>query len=150
MANYCDFVMKVKGSESSLSSFKDIMKRSEAYQSNGILAGLIQYQDTEILNTCIFLSGQCKWSIATSFMDGLGSYYSDSLKDKASFPYELTNLVKLAKELKLTIEVFGEEPGMSFMEYVLITPEEVVEDICKDMDFTTSKGTVVKYGEFTI
>ena len=64
-------------------------------------------------------------------------------------PVKLTSLPRLAKELDLTIEVFSEEPGMAFMEYYLITPKGVEEDICIDKCFQTKKG-VVSYGAFTI
>lgn len=149
MANYCEFMMKVKGSKESILSFKEVLERSDKYQSDNILAGLISYDASDIHSEYAYITGICKWSVHTSFMEGDGTYYSDSLTDKKSFPFTLTNIVKLAKELDITIEVFGEEPGMGFIEYYLITPQGVEEDICKDLDFTTRKG-VIKYGAFTI
>ena len=156
MANYCEFMMKVKGSEDAILSFSGVLAKSLEKLTDGCLGGLVSYADGTIHNGCKFVTGVCKWSVETSFMEGEHSFYKgysdpvkDFLKEHGLTPVKLTSLPKLAEELDLTIEVFGEEPGLAFMEYYLITPKGVEENICIGKCFQTKKG-VVTYGVFTI
>ena len=150
MANICEYQMKVIGSNDSFRAFTDILKASVSRDNaKEVLGGIISADVSEIIDGAIFIAGTCKWSILTSMIEGPSSYYNDYKEKPEEWSTPLTNLVKLAKELNLTIEAFSNELGLGFTEYYLITPDGVKEDICNDIIFDTNKGQV-SYGAFTI
>ena len=69
MANYCDFMLKVKGSEDAILSFSGVLAKSLEKLTDGCLGGLMRYEDSTIQNGCVFITGVCKWSVHTSFME---------------------------------------------------------------------------------
>lgn len=174
MPNWCNFAVKVKGDEKSLSAFDKIMSNSASSKPVFTQVSLPRILEAERLenfqpNTAIY-SGACAWSVHTCMMDSEDSYPVRWRKEDGKGEYSgIRSLPELAKELKLEIEVFSNEWGMNFAEYYLIGSDGDVkvnlteslmpwpDDLNQFVEFDPTDGVsfrtasgVVPYGVFTI
>lgn len=92
------------------------------------------------------IDGYCAWSVYCCMLPGQGSYY----EDLGQLLYYGTNLVELSKELSLRIEVYGEEPNMSFEEHYVIEYGKLVVDETVDIEehYDEETGTYTTEGGF--
>lgn len=76
----------------------------------------------------LLISGSCAWSVYSCMFEGDYTYYNDWNKEERAKYSEFkgTTIQKVSEELKLTIEIFSEEPGCSFMEHYVIHEGEVL------------------------
>ena len=113
MANLADFELKAKGSKKSFLTFKEILE-CETQDKKHLFVHQCNY--AEIENDYLVANGICKWSAWSGLFKGESTYYDRFHNELPT----LCNIQDLAKELKLEIEIFGNEMGCDFAEYYLI------------------------------
>ncbi|MDA3053568.1 hypothetical protein [Campylobacter sp. JMF_03 NE3] len=156
MANLADFELKAKGSAESLLALKKVFENGndENHPFDKSKNFLPRIDDgvgfTAIENDTIMISGCCAWSVDNCMLDNKNSYYN-KFKDDPDYK-EVTNVQKLAKELNLEIEIFGNEIGGDFAEYYRINnngkiissktiflTKNAIKNISKKFDISTRK-----------
>lgn len=93
------------------------------------------------------ITGDCKWSVATSMLGNCPSYYWDCHRDGAKHPY--TCLEELSKKYGVIIEVFSEEGGMGFKEHYVVKEGKVVYESCVDWESYYAEDSWEKFVEET-
>lgn len=137
MANICSFEMVVRGNESNIQTFLDMMQqKGTTYMGRGaeVYDYDMQEDDNEISRCQI--SGGTKWSIQSSLIDNAISmredlsawYFGDIDKTKLTF----VTLFEACKQLNLDMECYSEECGCEFQEHYLFKDGELLKDECVD------------------
>lgn len=86
-------------------------------------------------NVLYAISFECAWSVYSCMFEGHATYYSD-LGKRYSDRFHGTNICETCKELQLQVEIWSEEPGMSFEEhYVIDTSGNIVIDECISVEY---------------
>lgn len=117
MPNFCNFEMKVIGTEKNLEEFCKVLKANYNVGDKNNPVHMyrifeVNEYDHEKLENGLYASyffGQCAWSIYACMTDG--SYYVDD--------YNGTTLKELSEKLNLVIEVNSTEDGMGFQEHYI-------------------------------
>ena len=124
MANMADFSLKAKGSKESLLTLKEILECET--QDRPYLFIYECYNAVIDNDNTLKAFGICKWSASVCLLKGDSSYYYDEFRKDDK---NIRNLQDIAKELNLTIELFGNEIGYDFAEYYLINNNgEIISD----------------------
>lgn len=137
MANICSFSMVVRGKESDIETFLDMMQQNgTVYMGRGaeIYDSEICEVDEEISRCDI--SGETKWSILSSLVDDAismredvgGWYFGNVDKTKLTF----VTLFEACKQLNLDMECYSEEPGCEFQEHYLFKDGVLLKEECVD------------------
>ncbi len=142
--NYCSYRIIAAGYQSNINYFLQIMQndydKTHMYR---IFEALPDYQTQYGLWKRIEIVGDCAWSIWSCMFPGDYTYYTQDFsrhknnvtenvynyktKQTENVTYTMenfkgTNLLELAKQLRLDIYAFGQEPGMGFVEEYRILP----------------------------
>ena len=131
MANECYFEMNVAGYRDNVDAFISILEESS--YDNIHLARIYESNVYDIIDVGLWrkasIWGYCAWSVYVCMLNGLFTYYDDDLNyhmkrllDHKETKFTTTNLIELSNKLKLTIEVYSQEPGMGFYELYKILP----------------------------
>ena len=115
MPNYCNFEMRVRGSEEAIDEF---IKDALDYDRDRHLWRVFNLdecgskENTDGTITCAF-TGSCAWSVYSCMLDGEHTYAHDNPEKSAS-------LISESLERNLSIEVYSFEPGLCFSEHYLV------------------------------
>ncbi len=131
MANDCYFEMNVAGYRDNVNAFISILEESN--YDNIHLARIFESNVYNVIDVGLWrkasICGSCAWSVYTCMLNDLYSYYNSDLNyhmkrllDHKETKFTTTNLIELSDKLKLTIEVYSQEPGMCFYELYKILP----------------------------
>lgn len=151
MANYCDFTMKVTGSEKSI---KELIKtinthydyKKKEFSGERHLCRIYETyigEDLEELECLdyehdiyeIYISGYCAWSVSNCMFDGPLTDYRYICKHYRN-KSKVTTLINECRRLNLFIEITSEEPGDNLAEYYFISPRGLVERKRQDLETT--------------
>jgi len=140
MANDCLYEMKIRGKEKDVARFVKCLKADYNYnegkpEHKHFFRIFDCYDDEyeiekDANGICTQLVwGYCAWSVA-SCMRGCEDYsYYESCKEKFPDTFMGTNLKEQTKNLE--VEIFSEEPGMSFSEhYYYKNGKCILDDTC--------------------
>lgn len=150
MANYCDFTMKVTGSEKNIKELLktinahydyDKMEFSEGRHLSRIFETYVG-EDLEELECLdyehgiyeIYISGYCAWSVFACMFDGDCTYYKQLCKEYSN-KSRATTIVNECRRLNLFVEITSEEEGMAFAEHYLVTPRGLKIGRSVDVEF---------------
>ena len=131
MANECYFEMNVAGYRDNVDAFISILEESN--YDNIHLARIFESYVYDVVDVGLWrkasIWGYCAWSVYSCMINGLYSYYHSDLNyhiqqllDHKETKFTTTNLIELSDKLKLTIEVYSQEPGIGFYELYKILP----------------------------
>ena len=87
--------------------------------------------------------GSCAWSVWSCMFDGPFTYQKDDTTGAG------THIVKLSKEENLVVEIYSQEPGLSFSEHFLVVNGEILiqgEEEYYEFDSEVDPDTLLKYG----
>lgn len=128
MANFCDFNMRIEGSEQSIKELSLLMQIPQSKLNVGSSISVTSnfYRTYEALlylsdETSLWIDGYCAWSVQLCFIDENSTWG--------------INLVSISKELNLEITIKSLEIGCGFSEHYVIKNGEIVTDTCEDIDY---------------
>ena len=98
MANYCGYSMKVKGEKDNVILW---LHKMTGKSEDDRLGGFYTTDVYEEEDDCIYICGDCKWSVESCFQG------------------DADLIAELSKELDIEVEIWSEEPGWEFQEHFL-------------------------------
>lgn len=142
MANNCYFEMMVRGKEAAVNEFIDILKVRYTVNGDGTCdvprhfwrvfsAEVFDRAFDENGDGFVMICGDCAWSVS-GCMGGEG-YYDDRYPNAGG-----TNLQTESERLGISIEVYSQEAGCQFQEYICYDKGECIADeSCDWQEFDT-------------
>jgi len=135
MPNYCDYIMKVKGTADNCRAF--LKKLNDYDEPNHFWRIFEAYDDDEYDmndgNHVMEISGYCAWSIESCCR---ASGYSGG-----------TDLLSVnTKDLDLEVEIYTEEPGMCFQEHYIYKKGSCLVDECVGIDLDDNMEVIGGFG----
>ena len=135
MPNYCDYIMKVKGTVDNCRAF---LKKCTDYEEPNHFWRMFEAYDNDEYEMndgshVMEIGGYCAWSIETCCR---ASGYSEGID----------LLAVNTKDLDLDVEIYTEEPGMCFQEHYTYKKGKCICDECLDIGFDDNMETVGGFG----
>lgn len=126
MANVCDFELVVYGKKKDVDRCINIFMGKSRRQLCRI--DDIQVDDIQQINQdyCkAFIVGTCAWSVYTSMMSGVLTYYSELSKNDSSSSSKIT-IPEISAKYNLDIEIYSKETGMGVAEHYQISKGDII------------------------
>lgn len=122
MANWCEFDIRIVGSEENCKLFQLIIQGEHEKKFSRVFNAWVVYEEQCSDRYMMELSGNCAWSVACAMN-----------KEKHN-PDELAcaTLQGLSAELCLAVEVYAREPGVGFAEHYWFVNGEMKAEECVD------------------
>lgn len=118
MANMCSFTMKIKGKKEDIQYLLNcIPPTTNSEQSLSAIYEFKLDENSSIDNGFVSGTGTCSRSVSYGLLK-----------------YEENNLVKLTKDKKVVVEIFGEETGLCFQEHSIVKSGKIQKYKCVDYE----------------
>lgn len=133
MANLCSLLIKVRGDKDDIIQFhKALNQNGKIWMGRGAEADLTFEEDG-----AAFMSGWCKWSVISAFVDDAISMRTEP--DRWYHPegeeeHEYVTLWEACKKWNLVMEVYSEEGGIGFQEHFICDKGDVICEECVDWE----------------